>query len=521
MSTNADADLTLPSVIPAPSQNDGAQVLLLTVIFHPDPSRIGAVARIPDLPDAPPWVLGRRSPDFSCASEDSVFLLGERDVSRQALALSRRGGQLILRRLPDASRCRIDGSELDGEVELDRERLQRGVAMLLGHSVVLLLRHARGVEQTAANPELADLCGSSTYMNELRQQIGRVGSSGLDVLIRGETGTGKELVATAIHRLSPRSNGPLVSVNMAAIPAGLAAASLFGNARGAFTGATRASQGYFGQAHGGTLFLDEIGDTPVEVQPQLLRALQEREVQAVGGAVSTVDVRVISATDAPIEAPGCDFKAALRHRLGACEINLLPLRAHPEDIGELLRHFLTVRCQELECPGVLPGPASPALEVASWAELFYSCLRYDWPGNVRELANCAGQLVVADAGGRVLPDAVRLALRRDAAGATDKQADTRRSRRIREIDEEQFEGALRASVYEVADVARQLGVSRQAVYRRMAESPRHRLAGQVPQAELERALALHGGNARAAALALKVSPSGLRSRLRDSGLTWF
>jgi two-component system nitrogen regulation response regulator GlnG len=521
MSTNFDADLTLPSVIPASSRNDEAQVLLLTVIFHPDPSRIGETARVPDLLDAPPWVLGRRSPDFSRPSHGFATPLGERDVSRQALALARRGEQLVLRRLPRSSRCRIDGNELDGEVELDRERLRLGVAMLLGHSVVLLLRLARLVEQTAAAPELADLCGSSTCMNELRQQIGRIGSSGLDVLVRGETGTGKELVATAIHRLSPRSNGPLVSVNMAAIPPGLAAASLFGNARGAFTGATRSSLGYFGQAHGGTLFLDEIGDTPAEVQPQLLRALQEREVQAVGGSVSRVDVRVISATDAPIEAQGCDFKAALRHRLGACEINLLPLRAHPEDIGELLRHFLSVRCLELECPGVLPGPTSPALEIASWAELFHSCLRYEWPGNVRELANCASQLVVADAGGRALPDAMRLALRRDAAGGADRQTDTGRARRIREIDEEQFEGALRASVYEVADVARQLGVSRQAVYRRMADSPRHRLAGQVPQAELEQALALHGGNLRAAALALKVSPSGLRSRLRGSGLSWF
>ncbi len=518
MSTNADADLTLPSVVPPLCVDDDAQGLLLTIIFHPDVSRIGEAARIPDLLDTPPWVLGRRSPDFSLAGNGVASALGERDLSRQALALTRRGEALVIRRLPGTSRCRVDGAELDGDEELDRERLRRGVALLLGHSVVLMLRLAPIAASTAA-PAIAALCGSSPYMLELRQQIDRIGRAGLDVLVRGETGTGKELVAGAIHRFSERSSGPLVKVNMAAIPPGLAAATLFGNSRGAFTGATRATEGYFGQAQGGTLFLDEIGDTPAEVQPQLLRALQEREIQAVGGALSRVDVRVISATDAPVEGDGCDFKAALRHRLGACEINLLPLRAHPEDIGELLRHFLAQRSLDLDCPELLPGPESTALEIASWAELFYSCLRYDWPGNVRELANCASQVAVA--GSRSLPDAIRLSLRRDPVGqGGEKQADTSR-RRIREIDENQFEGALRASAYEVADVARQLGVSRQAVYRRMADSPRHRLAGQVPLDELEQALALHGGNAHAAALSLKVSPSGLRSRLRDSGLAWF
>ncbi|MEE4147056.1 MAG: sigma 54-interacting transcriptional regulator [Halieaceae bacterium] len=517
MSTNADADLTVPSVAPPLRVDDDEQGLLLTIIFHPDISRIGHTARLPDLRDSAPWVLGRRSPDFCPAGDHPASPLGERDVSRQALALARRGEALVIRRLPGSSRCRIDGSELEDEQALDRERLRRGVALLLGHSVVLLLRLAPLEESTAA-PEIAQLCGGSRYMHALRQQIDRIGRSGLDVLVRGETGTGKELVAEAIHRFSGRSSGPLVKVNMAAIPPGLAAATLFGSARGAFTGATRASEGYFGQAHGGTLFLDEIGDTPAEIQPQLLRALQEREIQAVGGALSRVDVRVISATDAPVEGEGCDFKAALRHRLGACEITLLPLRGHPEDIGELLRHFLAARSRALDCPDLLPGPASPALEIASWAELFYSCLRYDWPGNVRELANCASQVVVA--GGRALPDAIRLALRRDPVDAGgEKPVDTRR--RLREVDEEQFAGALRDSAYEVADVARQLGVSRQAVYRRMADSPRHRLAGQVPLAELEQALTRHGGNAHAAALELKVSPSGLRARLRDSGLAWF
>jgi len=189
MSTNADADLTLPSVTSPLRVDDTVQGLLLTIIFHPDTTRIGETARIPDLLDGPPWVLGRRTPDFFPVGNDSPSPLGERDVSRQALALTRRGEGVVIRRPADASRCRVDGSELDGEEVLDRNRLQRGVALLLGHSVVLLLRLAPVVESTNA-PKIAELCGSSPYMQELRQQIDRIGRSGLDVLVRGETGTG-------------------------------------------------------------------------------------------------------------------------------------------------------------------------------------------------------------------------------------------------------------------------------------------------------------------------------------------
>ncbi len=518
MTSNADADLTVPSVVVSLSGRDGEQRPLLTIIFHPDTRRIGETASVPGLAGEP-WVLGRCSPAFGRGDTEPGAPLDERDVSRQALVVAVDGGRLLLRRPEGSSRCRVGGRELDGTQELAPARLQQGVPLLLGHSVVLLLRFASPTPPPVPHAAtMTSLCGSSAYMNELRQQITRIGASGLDVLVRGETGTGKELVAAALHRAS-RREGPMVSVNMAAIPPGLAAATLFGSARGAYTGATSASAGYFSQAQGGTLFMDEIGDTPPEVQPQLLRALQEREIQAVGGAVRRVDVRVVSATDATLDGEGCDFKAALRHRLGACEIGLLPLREHPEDIGELLLHFLALRCRQLDHPDVLPSPDSPAVEIAVWAELFHSFLMYSWPGNVRELANFASQVVVAGDGAVVLPGAIRRALQGHRLEPPAVAATPRRQ--IRDIDEAEFDRALEAAGYEVANVARQLGVSRQAVYRRMDGSPARRLAGQVPLDELEQALAARAGDARAVAQDLRISFSSLRARLRGSGLVWF
>ena len=523
MSTSPDPDLTVPSLVAALPGGNLELQLVLTIVFHPDTSRIGEQAAIPDLDTTSSWVLGRLGPAFCRDDGPAAEPLGDRHVSRQAISLCRSGDGMLVTRLPDSSRCRLGGRELRQSLELPQEQLRRGVRVLLGHSVVLLLRLAPEAAPGQANLPQQELLGGSVYMAGLRKQITRLAGSGLDVLIRGETGTGKELVAAAIHRASGRGDRAMVSINMAAIPPGLAAATLFGSARGAFTGATRANEGFFAQAQGSTLFLDEIGDTPAEVQPQLLRALQQREVQAVGGAIQKVDVRIISATDGALESESCDFKAALRHRLGAGEIHLLPLREHPEDIGELLLHFLTTQAEQQGCAGLLPAEGSPEGKIAVWAAIFHSFLGYSWPGNVRELANFAGQVLVASAEELALPDTVSLAFMQDdtAAPSVSSAAACPPRRSIREVDDQEFDSALRESGYEVATVARQLGVSRQAVYRRMGESSRYRLAGQVPEPELESALTQHAGDARAAAMELQVSASGLRSRLRDSSLLWF
>jgi len=199
------------------------------------------------------------------------------------------------------------------------------------------------------------------------------------VLIEGETGTGKELVAQALHRLSRRARGPLVAVNCAALPATLLESELFGHVKGAFTGASEPRQGRFRQANGGTLFLDEIGEMPVDLQPKLLRVLQEGEVHPVGAdKAQPVDVRLIAATNRKLSdrVAEATFRADLFYRLNVVPLSLPPLRDRREDVAALAAHFLRGRARRLT-PAALDALA-----------------RYPWPGNVRELQNLLERLCV-------------------------------------------------------------------------------------------------------------------------------
>jgi DNA-binding NtrC family response regulator len=520
MLTPADSDVTLPSIIASLRGRYEEQVLVLTIIFHPDTARIGHTAVLTPETDKTPCVLGRRGPNFRGPDGHSPRPLEDLHISRSALQFIAHGKSLTIRRFEPSSRCRVGTSELYDTVELESEQLRAGVPILLAHNIVLLLRLGHGSASGASSYGCEDLLrGSSAAMAGIRAQIALAADSELDVLIRGETGTGKELVATAIHSNSRRAEAPLVSVNMAAIPGELAAAALFGSARGAFTGAERTAPGYFEQAQGGTLFLDEVGDTAAQVQPQLLRALQQREIQAVGGAIRRVDVRVISATDAVLEGEACDFKAALRHRLGACEIVLPPLREHPEDIGELLLYFLHRSAAAVGRSPCIPGEHSAATDIAAWALLFFSFLRYRWPGNVRELANFAQQLVLASDTVPILNDNLRLAL----AGTPGDGTPVLRPpvRKIQDISDTVFDAAMLANAYEIKRVAAQLGVSRTAIYRRIAESPRHQLASAIPHNEVQRLLLEHAGDSAAVARQLRVSASSLRSQLRKLGTSQY
>jgi two-component system nitrogen regulation response regulator GlnG len=306
----------------------------------------------------------------------------------------------------------------------------------------------------------------------------------------------------------------MVRVNMAAIPNELAASVLFGSTRGAFTGADSTTLGYFEQAQGGSLFLDEIGDVALEVQPLLLRVLEQREIQAVGGPIRRVDVRVISATDAALEGEGCHFKAALRHRLGACEIVLPPLHEHPEDIGELLLHFLQRSAAEAERTELLPHAQSLARDIAAWAILFFRFVSYRWPGNVRELVNFAQQIVLASETTPILNANLQLTLLKKNTKASSVEGRPPR-RKIQDIDDDTFDQAMVSNGSEALRVALQLGVSRGAVYRRIKMSPRYRLATDISLDELQRVLTQRGGDSVAVAKQLQVSVNSLRCHLRN------
>jgi len=234
--------------------------------------------------------------------------------------------------------------------------------------------------------QLPEIIGEAPAMQEVFRAIGRLSRSNITVLINGESGTGKELVARALHRHSPRANGPFVAINIAAIPKELLESELFGHEKGAFTGATVQRKGRFEQASGGTLFLDEIGDMPVDLQTRLLRVLSEGKFYRVGGHEQVeTDVRIIAATNQDLEERVKDgrFREDLFHRLNVIRVHLPPLRARREDIPLLARYFLKQSATEL---AVEPKQLLPETAAA--------LARLPWPGNVRQLENTCRWLTV-------------------------------------------------------------------------------------------------------------------------------
>jgi formate hydrogenlyase transcriptional activator len=237
---------------------------------------------------------------------------------------------------------------------------------------------------------LPRIIGNSAALRRVLGMVRIVAPSDATVLINGETGTGKELIAEAIHKSSRRSKGPLVTVNCAAIPAGLLESELFGHERGAFTGAVARSIGRFERANHGTLFLDEIGDLPLELQPKLLRVMQERTFERLGGASTLhTDVRVIGATNQNLLAMvnKRQFRADLFYRLNVFPIELPPLRDRPEDIPLLVRHFAAHYAARMR------------KQITAISEEFMAALaRQLWPGNVRELQNFIERSVILSTG---------------------------------------------------------------------------------------------------------------------------
>jgi formate hydrogenlyase transcriptional activator len=235
------------------------------------------------------------------------------------------------------------------------------------------------------------MIGKSPALQRVRELIAQVASTDSTVLIQGETGTGKELVARAIHENSARRDRPLVKVNCAALPRELVESELFGHEKGAFTGAAQQRRGRFELADGGSLFLDEVGELPPEAQAKLLRVLQEREFERVGGTHSLrVDVRVITATnrDLHAEAAASRFRTDLYFRLNVFPIALPPLRERREDIPHLLRHFAAKTARRLG--RAIDGVSPSFIERAT---------AYDWPGNIRELENLVERTLIMSNGG--------------------------------------------------------------------------------------------------------------------------
>ena len=311
----------------------------------------------------------------------------------------------------------------DGLLE-ERTRFVEMVASLIGQSVRLsldieaekkdLAEERDSLRRTVRHQYGFDnIIGRSAAMRRVFDQVRMVSRWNTTVLLRGETGTGKELIANAIHYHSPRSSGSYVRLNCASLPENLLESELFGHEKGAFTGAVAARRGRFETADGGTIFLDEIGEISPAFQAKLLRVLQEGELERVGGSRTLkVDVRVIAATHRDLEAAvdSGDFREDLYYRLNVMPIMLPPLRERPEDVPEIAR-FLVNRLGELQGRRLsLTDAAIPRLT------------QYGWPGNVRELENCLERAAVMSESGSIEADLIHLDRQREGSAAVPASA---------------------------------------------------------------------------------------------------
>ena len=336
---------------------------------------------------------------------------------------------------------------LRGALELSRARAEnRRLHEALGHSDPLV--------------------GVSRGIEEVRQLIERIAPTGARVLITGESGTGKELVASAIHRKSPRAARPFVCVNSAAIPKDLVESEMFGHERGAFTGAGERRLGRFELADGGTLFLDEVGDLGPEAQAKLLRVLETGVIERLGGEKPvTVDVRVIAATNKDLgkAVQAGHFREDLLFRLNVLPLHITPLRERPEDVAPLVQHFALRQEARLGRSVRFDAGALPLLAT------------YPWPGNARELANIVERLAILAVTDTIGADDVARVLSPDGARAGGKErrsdaeawSDVALSQALDQYERTLIARALSAARGNVADAARRLSTDRANLYRRM------------------------------------------------------
>jgi len=539
----------------------------LTIVSHPRAQRTGERAMLDAVAAGREVAVSRNTPDFAPPGRALGTPLGDPFVSRRPIRFTP-GREGRIRVVVGAGGTPIViGAAISDHVELTPEDLALGVPIELAERVVLLL-HFVDRELGEASDRLG-MVGDSSGIRAVRTAIERVVDLAVPVLIRGETGTGKELVARAIHDHSPRRGAPFVSVNLGALPRELAAAELFGATRGAYTGATRDRDGLFRAAHGGTLFLDEVGEAPPEVQVMLLRVLETGEIYPVGADKPVaMQVRLVAATDANLEDHIREgrFKAPLLHRLAGYEIRIPPLRERREDIGVLFYHFAR---EQLGALGELDRLAPSDPYAVPWlpATIATQLVCYGWPGNIRQLRNLARQLVISSRG---LPQARLDPQLADHLGgvlqAIRNEAPTRRTptgpvpvsaasvspiptsstpaptaplgpvgqtlglagppaeppgaarRKPSEISEDELVAALQACAWDLKAAADRLRIPRPSIYDLIERSPNIRTAGDLDAGEITAAYQACAGDLDAMAAGLRVSRRALHRRVKELGL---
>ncbi|HEX8433773.1 sigma 54-interacting transcriptional regulator [Archangium sp.] len=526
-------DLATLSTTPRPSVGEQSPraVPALTIISHPDIQRVGERLLLGALLTGGEVHLSRNAPAFVRPDGAPGTPLADRGLSRTKPIIFAPGPEGRVRlRVDEGGTWVVAGEPVLGTREFGPEALSAGVPLELAERVVLLL-HLMEPDSSAPFQDSLGMVGQGTGTRLVRKHIEQVADLQVPVLIRGETGTGKELVAQAIHARSKRRGERFVSVNLGAIPKDLAAAELFGANKGAYTGAL-GREGFFRAAQGGTLFLDEVGEAPPEVQVMLLRVLETGEMYPVGGSTPiTTNVRLVAATDANLEDQIRDgrFKAPLLHRLEGYAIRLPPLRARREDIGLLFFHFAR---EELEAlgEGWRLTSTDPAAEPWLPAPLAARLVRYSWPGNIRQLRNLTRQLVIASRGqprlridpqlerelgsASALPPPAAYAVR--VPEAPEPKAVPRR--KPSDVSEQELLAALRANSWDLKPAADQLGIPRTSIYDLIERSKSIRTAGDLSVEEITRCFQECQGDLDAMVRRLEVSKQALRRRIKELGL---
>jgi two-component system nitrogen regulation response regulator GlnG len=513
-----NSDLTFPSPLAHDAQAEGP-LLVLTIAWHPDPGRIGEQCMWVGGTNADGLALSRFLPLFHKPGKDGLGL-GYGGISREPLRLVQDADDGVSIRIPPGSRMAVEvnGVEIDDIVYLSQAQIEAGAILGLGRAVWLCLHWMRCLPKH--NP-VEGLLGVGDAAIRMRDLIRQVAATGSTVLLLGETGTGKEVAARGIHAFSRRANAPLVCVNMAALNESLATADLFGASRGAYTGAQTARAGLFAEAQDATLFLDEIGNTPLPVQPMLLRVLETGNYRPLGAQRDLhSNARLIAATDQDLYGGG--FNQALLRRLESFVIHIPPLRARREDIGLLLAHLLQT------C--ALPGSADGA-HVVFPAALAAQFIHYDWPGNIRQLRHVFNRALLMLQTGETpgfssLIDSKPARITTSAAsaaGAASADPDVTASatparKKLTALSEEDVLVAMTRNHWYIRGAAQTLGVSRPSMYKLLEAHSQIRRAEHITREEIVRVLADCGGDLEACAAQLKTPAEALRRHMSTLGL---
>jgi two-component system nitrogen regulation response regulator GlnG len=501
------------------------QLPALTIAWHPDVRRVGTIAPLTALLESESAPLDRDQPLFYVPGSNVGRSVDHRGLSRDSvLVVASVGKSLELRRgAATKLEVELDGVPFTGTRRISAEDLSRGLVLTVARQFVFILH---GVHFPITRSPPLGLIGTSDAIEDVRRLVSKVADLPAPVLIRGESGTGKELVAKAIHETGQRHSKPFVAVNMSLIRPERAAAELFGYEKGSFTGATGSHPGHFRAAHGGTLFLDEVGELPPDAQPMLLRVLDDHKVQPLGSAQArSVDVRVIAATDAPLEdaVNAGRFNRALFHRLkAAVQLSLPPLRERREDIGLLLVTFLQ---QNLTAMNALERLAEPPEKQRHWLSaraVAATCLAR-WVGNIRGLQGLAHELAVRSSDPRFKAygfvvdyiESDHLLAPQPSGNATAAAAAP--LARAGEIGNERILDAFDHVGWNISQAAKVLGIDKSTLSRRLAKEPSIQLLAKTTLAELLRRKEACGGDTALLAEQLGVPLALLIRRLRTPG----